>query len=269
MRRATPAGSLSTIDARAPRCRRSYHAFRFVVEEGVPVVYGRVHDRENSPWSGDHNGRGWPVFMRRPPRLCDVPLEPRVGLRDFRDIVKRVNHFTDLWQDYLALSGGGATTPYLERLGHATRWWAGFLQGHRHTFGQDGEECTLVVDAPAPGTSAALAFMPEAGDQVYRPRVMYCRCVPVVGRCTVRCRLGCTACLWPNCTCACADDPTPGVPVPGRNPALWTPAGGHCTSDTRRGPAGGDSTRRIDPSIRTQILAGALLWLWPCTTTMP
>ena len=190
MRRWTPPAPTPTTDARCPPCHRSYHAFRFVVEEGVPVVYGRVHDRENSPWSGDHNGRGWPVFTRRPPRLCDVPLEPRVGLRDFRDIVKRVSHFTDLWQDYLALSGGGASTPYVERLRRALRWWPRFLEGHRHTFGQDGEECTLVVDAPSAGTTAALGYMPEAGDQVYMPRVMYCRCERVVGRWKARCPSG-------------------------------------------------------------------------------
>ena len=47
-----------------------------------------------------------------------------------------------------------------------------------------------MVDAPAPGTSCALGYMPEAGDQVYRPRVMYCRCDPVVGRWTSRCPMG-------------------------------------------------------------------------------
>ena len=121
------------------------------------------------------------MFLRRPPRLRNVPLEPRVGLQDFKDIVKRVNHFTDLWQDYLALSEAGANTPYVVRLRHALHWWPRFLQEHRRTFGQAGEECTLVVDAPAPGSRAALACLPVAGDQVYRPRAMYCRCVRAAG----------------------------------------------------------------------------------------
>ena len=167
--------------ARALRCCRSYHAFRFVVEDGVPVVYGRVHDRDCSPWCGDHNGKGWPVFLRWPPRLSDVPLEPRVGLRDFRDIVRRVNHFTALWQDYLSLSDGGANTPYVHRLRHALRWWPGFLQDHRRTFGQATDECTLVVDAPAPGSATALGYVPDGGNQVYQARVMYCRCVRALG----------------------------------------------------------------------------------------
>ena len=155
--------------------RRAYHAFKFMMEDGVPVVYGRVHDRDNCPWSGDHAGRGWPVFVQRPPRLSDVPLEPRVGLRDFRDIVKRVRHFTNLWQDYLALSDGGASTPYVERLRHALRWWPAFLQEHRRTFGQSAEECTLVVDAPGSGGTATQGYVPATGEQVFRPRVMYCR----------------------------------------------------------------------------------------------
>ena len=47
-----------------------------------------------------------------------------------------------------------------------------------------------MADAPAPGTAATLGYMPEAGDQVYGPRVMYCRCVPVVGRWKARYPLG-------------------------------------------------------------------------------
>ena len=105
----------------------------------------------------------------------DVPLEPCVGLRDFKDIVKRVRHFTDLWNDYLGLSDGGASTTYVERMRQALRWWPEFLQNHRQTFGQDGDECTLAVDAPAPGSAAAQGYLPDVGDQVYCPRIIFCR----------------------------------------------------------------------------------------------
>ena len=141
----------------------------------MPVVRGRVHDRDSCPWSGDHNGRGWPVFMSQPPRLRDVPLEPRVGLRDFRDIVKRVRHFTDLWNDYLGLSGGGGDTPYVRRLKRALQWWPQFLNEHRRTFGQAADECTLAVDAPAPGAASERGYVPDTMGQVYRPRVIFCR----------------------------------------------------------------------------------------------
>ena len=255
----------TAIEAGCLQCSRSYHAFRFVLEEGVPIVYGRVHGRENSPWSGDHNGKGWPIFLRRPPRLRDVPLEPHVGLRDFRDIVKRVNHFTNLWQDYLTLSDGGADTPYMERLRHALRWWPRFLQEHRRTFGQAGDECTLVVDAPAPGSTAALACLPDSGGQVYRPRVIYCRCVRAAalprgpwlrGLCAVR-------------GVAIALVSTPDVLVAGRSQAHSKPADGRCILDITTGPMAVFSTKRTGHSTRTGTLGRAQSLPWPCTTTTP
>lgn len=158
--------------------RRCQHAFKFLLERGRPVVYGKEHDLSNQPWVGREDGTGWPIFLEDAdvPTFAGLRPEPRTALQHFEEIETRARHFIRKWRGLLAaatgLSGeqGPAATTRLRTEG-AVDWWENFLAEHKRTFptgDMDPAGSALLVAEGGCGDSDAMLPVPHDGG----PRVL-------------------------------------------------------------------------------------------------
>lgn len=77
-----------------PVVHRSFHSFKFVSENGVPMIYAREHDVAEGKWYGRTSKRGWPVFIdSNIPLFESLKQEPRVSLKDFGEVKRKALSF--------------------------------------------------------------------------------------------------------------------------------------------------------------------------------
>lgn len=95
-------GSVSTKVAK--EVKRCLHNFRFCLESGQPVVYSKefMSERLSPQWTGDKDGRGWPLFKEGSDVVDLVPtlLEPSI-LPNYKDVQSKMSNVISQWKRQL------------------------------------------------------------------------------------------------------------------------------------------------------------------------